>query len=455
MKDAVILCAGAGTKLWPYAQIRCKAMLPVSNKPVVSYAVDALTEQGFDNIILVGSRFVEEMKAYFRDYKNVKFITDNSPKGTAFSLLCAGEYIKGSSFLALYGDTIIGESDLARLVSAFEKSKLPQALISPIADRSSDYIGCNAEDNKVKEIWGHSRGESTHFFGGFAFGRNFLDILQYNPARFAYTEVGMIPPVEAFLEISVADEMKRGMKLGAVIAEKPVYDIDKPWHILEANTGINIERCQALTHNELGEGSTIDETACISGFVKLGKNTHIGKNVIIEGSIIAGDNTVIKNGAIIQDNVVIGNNTQVRNACFVECESTIGSECVVSHAAELSGMILDRVYLYHYMELNGIIGENTDLGAATVCGSLRFDDGLTIQRVKGRKEFARNYSDSVFLGDYCRTGVNAIIMPGIKIGPYSVIGAGVLLNKDIPDHTLIYTEQTLIEKKWGSEVYGW
>jgi UDP-N-acetylglucosamine diphosphorylase / glucose-1-phosphate thymidylyltransferase / UDP-N-acetylgalactosamine diphosphorylase / glucosamine-1-phosphate N-acetyltransferase / galactosamine-1-phosphate N-acetyltransferase len=46
-------------------------------------------------------------------------------------------------------------------------------------------------------------------------------------------------------------------------------------------------------------------------------------------------------------------------------------------------------------------------------------------------------------------------MPGIKIGPYSVIGAGVLLNKDIPDHTLIYTEQMQIEKKWGSEVYGW
>jgi len=455
MKDAVILCAGAGTKLWPYAQIRCKAMLPVSNKPVVSFAVDALTGQGFDNIILVGGRFTEEIRAFFRDCNNVKVITDTAPKGSAFSLLLAKEHINGSAFLALYGDTIVSENDLASLVSAYEESGYPQALVSPVRDRSSDYIGCKIENGAVKEIWGHSRDESTHFFGGFAFGSDFFDVLRFNPGRFAYTEVGMMPPVEAFLEISVADEMKRGMKLGAVAAENPVFDIDKPWHILEANAAVNAARCGKLTKNELDEGASIDETAFLGGFVKLGKNSRIGKNVIIEGNIIVGDNTTIKNGAILQGNIVIGNDTQVRNACFVEGDSTIGNECIVSHAAELSGMIMDRVYLYHYMEMNGIIGENTDLGAATVCGSLRFDDGFTIQKVKGRREFARNYSDSVFLGDYCRTGVNAIIMPGIKIGPYSVIGAGVLLNKDIPDHTLIYTEQTLIEKKWGSEVYGW
>ncbi|NLX92751.1 MAG: NTP transferase domain-containing protein [Clostridiales bacterium] len=455
MNTAVILCAGAGTKLWPYAQIRCKAMMPVSNKPLAAYAVDALTAMGFDNIILVGNRFVEEVRAYFRDYKNVTIIVDKAPKGAAFSLLCAKEYIQGDSFLALYGDTIAADSDLERLVAAYKKDGMAKALVAPVTHRSSDYIGCNVKDARVHEIWGHSRDESTHFFGGFALPADFMDCLQYNSARFTYTEVGMMPPIEAFLELSIADEMKRGMQLGAVVAEKPLYDIDKPWHILAANAGINTARCSALTQNELADGATIDPTASITGFVKLGKNSHIGKNVIIEGNIIVGDNTEIKNGAIIQDNVVIGNDNRIRNACFVERESTIGNECIVSHAAELCGIILDRVYLYHYMEMNAIIGENTDLGAATVCGSLRFDDGYTIQRVKGRREFADGYADFVYLGDYCRTGVNAILMPGVKIGPYSVIGAGVLLNKDVPDNTLIYTEQTLIEKKWGSEVYGW
>lgn len=454
MKNAVILCAGAGTKIWPYAQIRSKTMIPVSNKPIVSYAVEALTEQGFDNIVIVAGRFAEEIKARFRDHVNVTVITENSPRGTAASLLYAKDSVDGS-FLALYGDTIVDGGDLARLAAAYEQTGSPQALVRPLHDRSSDYIGCTVEGGFVNEIWGHSRGESTHFFGGFAFGPEFFETLQYNSGRFTRTEVGMMPPVEAYLEMSLADDMSRGVPIGAVTAEHPVYDIDKPWHILEANAGVNARLCGALTANELAEGATIDETASISGFVKLGKNSHIGNNVIIEGNVIAGDNTVIKNGAIIMGDVVIGNDTRVRNACFIEGGSTVGSECVVSHAAELSGMIFDRVYLYHYMEMNGIIGENTDIGAATVCGSLRFDDGVTIQKVKGRREFARDYSDSVFLGDYCRTGVNATIMPGVKVGPYSVIGAGVLLNKDIKDNTLVYTEQTLVEKRWGSEKYGW
>ncbi len=454
MKNAVILCAGAGTKLWPYAQIRCKAMMPVSNKPIVAYSVDALNNLGFDNIVIVGSRFIEEMCSYFRDAKNVTIISDDKPKGTAFSLLRASAFIDGD-FLTLYGDTIVTEADLKALIEKFGESGENVALVDKIPDRSSDRIGCRIEDGYIESVWGHSRDESTHFFGGFAFKRDFLDVLQYNSRRFTYTEVGMMPPVEGYLEISIGDEMKRGMKLCAVESSQRIYDIDKPWHILEANAEINRMRCEALTKNELAEGASIDETAVIKGFVKLGKNTVIGKNVIILGNIIAGDDCEIINGAIVSGGVVIGNRSKVRNACFIEGCSTVGNDCIVSHAAELEGMILDRVYLYHYMEWNGVIGENTDLGAATVCGSLRFDDSITIQNVKGRREFHHGWGDAVFLGDYCRTGVNAIIMPGVKVGPYSVIGAGVLLNKDVPDNTLIYTEQNLIEKKWGSEKYGW
>ncbi|NLO44907.1 MAG: NTP transferase domain-containing protein [Clostridiales bacterium] len=454
MKNAVILCAGEGTKLWPYAQIRCKAMMPVSNKPIVAYSVDALTSMGFDNIVIVGSRFIEEIYSYFRDSKNVMVISDDKPKGTAFSLLRASAFIDGD-FLALYGDTIISESDIKALVEAFTESGENTALVGKIPDRSGDRIGCEIDDGYIGSVWGHSRGESTHFFGGFAFKKSFFDVLQFNSRRFAYVEVGMMPPVEGFLEISVGDEMKRGTKIRALESSQRIFDIDKPWHILEANAEINSLRCSALKKNELAEGASIDETAAVSGFVKLGKNSVIGKNVIITGNIIVGDNSEIQNGAIVSGNVVIGDDSKVRNACFIEERSTVGNECIISHAAELDGMILDRVYLYHYMEWNGIIGENTDLGAATVCGSLRFDDSITLQNVKGRREFHTGWGDAVFLGDYCRTGVNAILMPGVKVGPYSVVGAGVILNKDVPDNTLIYTEQTLVEKKWGSEKYGW
>ena len=46
-------------------------------------------------------------------------------------------------------------------------------------------------------------------------------------------------------------------------------------------------------------------------------------------------------------------------------------------------------------------------------------------------------------------------MPGVKVGVYSVVGAGVVLTRDVPDNTLIYAEQKLTEKPWGPEKYGW
>ena len=454
MKTAVILCAGKGTKLWPYAVIRSKVMMPVSNKPIVSFAVDSLTQLGFEKIVLVAGPFADEVRACFRDEPRVRVLTDDAPKGAAYSLLCAKDEVQ-EDFLLLYGDTIVDTDDLRALRDAFLETGENTALVGAIEDRSSEHIGCTIADGCVSEIFGHSRGDSTHRFAAFALRRDLFGVLPYNGCRFTYTDVGMMSPVEGYLELTLADELKRGTVLRCVCAEKEFFDIDRPWDILYANTKINEKRCAALTQNELAPGASIDPTAVVRGFVRLGKNTRIGHGVIVEGNLIAGDDCEIVNGAIVGGNVVIGNRSKVRNYCYISPCSTVGNECIVSHAAELDGMILDRVYLYHYMEWNGVIGENTDLGAATVCGSLRFDDSITLQRVKGRREFHNGFGDAVFLGDYCRTGVNAIFMPGVKVGAYSVVGAGVVLTRDVADNTLIYAEQKLMEKTWGPEKYGW
>ena len=451
LKTAVILCAGAGTKCWPYAQIRSKTMIPVSNRPIVSYAAESAKALGIENILVVAGAFSEEIRAFFRGDAAVRVLVDPQPKGTASSLLCAAECVQ-DDFLLLYGDTIIDTDDLRRLTEAFERTHEHTALVGAIESRSSEYIGCTVADGQIEEIFGHSRDDSTHRFAAFAFRRDLFDDLPYTSGRFAYTDVGMMVPTETYLENTLGDLLRRGEPIAAVCAASPFYDIDRPWDILYANDAVNRKRCAALTGNELSEGASIDPTATIHGFVRLGKNSTIGRNVIIEGSVIVGDDTT---GAILLGSNVIGDRAHIRNACCLEVGATVGNDCIVSHAAELDGMIMDRVYLYHYMEWFGIIGQNTDLGAATVCGSLRFDDSITLQRVKGRREFHNGFGDAVFLGDYCRTGVNAIFMPGVKVGVYSVVGAGVLLNQDVPDKTMIYTKQELQTKPWGPEQYGW
>ena len=118
-------------------------------------------------------------------------------------------------------------------------------------------------------------------------------------------------------------------------------------------------------------------------------------------------------------------------------------------------MALDRVHCYHYCEIWGVVGSAVDFGAATVCGNLRFDDGPTRWRVKGRGEAPSEASNAAYFGDYSRTGVNAIIMPGRRTGVYSVVGAGVVLYEDLPDRQLVTVRQELERRPWGPEQYGW
>ena len=455
MKTAVILAAGQGTRIWPYAEVRPKAMLPVANKPVIGHSVEALIELGFQKIIVAGHEFADQIKNYFRNTEHVTVIDVGRTKGTAATLEAVREHIDGDRFLVLYGDSLVDKDDLARLIKDQDLDK-PSALVTPLGEESSrDWIACSLSNGFIESIVGHPRGRATHRFAAFAFPRSFLHYVQHNSGVFSNIQVGMMPPMEGYLEMSLVDYMNDGGSIPCVEAQGIFVDLDKPWHILMANALMTEKLCAQLYENVLGRGASIHETASIDGYVRLGTNSHIGRNVIIKGSVIVGDNTTIENGAILVGNAVIGNNCYIGNYCYIEHNSAIGHDCVVSHAAEFGGVLMDRVYLYHYMEMSGIIGTNTDIGAATVCGTLRFDDGHTSHVIKGRREYPRHFANAVYIGDYCRTGVNAMLMPGCKIGTYSVIGSGVVLNEDVPNNTYIRVKQELERVPWGPEKYGW
>lgn len=457
MKTAVILAAGEGKRIWPYAVIRPKCMVPVANRPVISYMAETLKGIGIENIIIAGGNMSEQIGNYFRNDTAVKIIKTDAAKGTAFTLKEAARYVSEDSFLVLYGDTIIEEQDLKALMESVEETNVPAALIEPLNDEpSNDWICCAVDNGKIYNITGHPRYKCSHRFCGFALTVDVLKYVERNSGLFTNVNVGvMAPPNEGYLEMSLADYISDGNNINAIETTGFFIDIDKPWHILEANDFMVRKLCLKLTSNITGEDAEIDPSAVIEGFVKLGRGSKIGRNVVIKGNIIVGDNTLIDNGTIIEGYAVIGNDCIIRNYCQIGIGSSIGNRCIVEHCAEFSGIAMDRVHLYHYMEIGGIIGTCTDIGAATVCGGLRFDDGKSEHRICGRRERPNKYANCSYIGDFCRTGVNAIIMPGYKTGAYSIVGPGVVLNEDLPDNTLIMVEQQTVKKYWGPEKYGW
>ncbi len=455
MKKAIILAAGRGKKIWPYGEVRPKALLPIAGKPLVSYLVDDLISLGVNEILLAAApEYSGDFRDVFSHLPSVRIVETNNVGGTADTLFSVLDRKEDMGIGVFYGDILIHRDDLKAFLD--EKTEGLRLLLTPQGQEDSrDWIGARLSNGSITEILGHPREGDMHRFTAFVLGRGFTDYLERCPSHFPSIEVGMMPPREKHLEASVFLWLRECKPVSVTETINPTPDIDKPWHILEANKLMVDRLCSELQKNELADGAVIDESASLAAPVRLGLNSRIGRNVIIRGKLIAGDNVTIDAGAIIDGNLVVGDGSFIGNTCFIEGGSVVGAGCVVSHAAELSGVIFDGVYLYHYMEIFGIVGRNTDIGAATVCGSLRFDDGITIHKTAGRREFPRNFSNASFIGDYCRTGVNAIIMPGCKTGPYSIIGPGVLLEKDLPEGTGIRVRQEQETFQWGPERYGW
>ena len=464
METAIVLAAGSGRKVWPYGEFRQKCTIPVANKPIVRRIVENLLEVGCQRIIAVVGHHAQQVRGVLADIPNVVFVTQQTLDGTASATLAAVEHLEAQPYLVIHGDTVTTSENLRNFINAFLASDVEAAaLVQPLGNEdASDWLcagigtadGNNGSHSTLTGIEGHPRGGSHRLCGVYAFQNSATTYLLRNPGIVTRVPVGGMPPPESEIAQSLQLMVDDGRTVLAVQTSDFFVDVDKPWHVLEANKRCVDYLAKRVTENRVADGAKISDAAEINGHVVLGKNTVIGPRVVVNGTLIAGANNNITNGAILHGNIYVGNQSRISDYCDVG-SSTVGNQCIIGHGAEMSGVLFDKVYLYHYCEMSGVFGCATDIGAATVCGTLRFDDKDTPIQVEGRYEVPPYGANATYMGDYCRTGVNAIIMPGRRIGSYSVVGPGVILYDDVPSKTMVMAKQELISKPWGPERYGW
>jgi NDP-sugar pyrophosphorylase family protein len=458
---AIILAAGEGRRIWPYNEVRSKAAIPIANRPAIRLLVQSLRESGIGEIVVVVGWAKGSVLNALRGIDNIRFAVQREWRaGTADAAVTGLQELGGvpdGPFLVAYGDLLLSPQDVTSLLDEFEKGRpYAAALVAPLGrERGEDWICARVKDGRVEEIEGHTRGGWDRIGGVFVFRPEMKEYLEKNPGVFSKVPVGVMPPLESDIAMSIQMAIEDGMDVAAVMARGPYSDMDKPWHILEANYKFLDYISKRLERDEIHPSAKIHPSAQIGGKVVMDEGSSIGPNVIVEGNVWIGKGATLKNGAIVGGDVVIGAGSSVRNYCQVGGHSVIGNRCIVGHGAEIDGILFDGVYLYHYCEMFGVIGCSTDIGAATVCGSLRFDDREKIHEIMGRKELPPFGANAVYIGDYCRTGVNATIMPGCKIGSYSIVGPGVILYEDLPSRTLVMAKQELSRKEWGPSIYGW
>ncbi|GIV11651.1 MAG: glucose-1-phosphate thymidylyltransferase [Fimbriimonadales bacterium] len=128
---ALILAGGKGTRLRPITFSMAKQLVPVANKPVLFYGLEAIAESGIREVgIIVGDTAAEIQQAVGDGSRwgvQATYIPQPEPLGLAHAVLTAEEYLRDEPFIMYLGDNLI-TSSLKPLVEAFE-TRQPNALI--------------------------------------------------------------------------------------------------------------------------------------------------------------------------------------------------------------------------------------------------------------------------------------------------------------------------------------
>jgi len=453
-QTAVILAAGLGSRTWPYSETRQKAAMPVANRPLIRRTVDDLRAMGVQQVVVVVGYLQEQVRSALGD--DVVYVEQANPgAGSANALLCAADHLQGDDLLVLYGDVACAPENLEALAAKFretgaEAAALVQTL--PMDEVCDDWICAGVAADKLRGIHGHGRHGNTRITGIYALRRSALSYVRRNPGIVRHVGVGGMPPLEAELAESIQMMVDEGREVAAAATVDYLVDLDKPWHILDANRAAVDYLFRQTPQDRIARGARISNKASINGRLIAEEGAVVGDGTFLEGNIYLGAHSEVSRGAMLE-NVMLGPHTRARDFCLAH-GAVVGERGLLGHGAEFGGVMFDRVYLYHYCEMAGVIGSATDVGAACVCGTIRFDDGDVNMEIKGRRERAR-HSGATYIGDYCRAGVNAIFMPGSRVGPWSCIGPGVVVYDTLPSRSLVLVKQELVTKPWGPEKYGW
>jgi glucose-1-phosphate thymidylyltransferase len=127
---ALILAGGAGTRLRPITHTRAKQLVPVANKPILFYGIDAMVAAGITEIGVIVGDTRDEVMAALGDGggfgAKITYIPQDEPLGLAHCVLIAREFLADDEFVMYLGDNLL-EQDLGAFVSAFAAARSGEA----------------------------------------------------------------------------------------------------------------------------------------------------------------------------------------------------------------------------------------------------------------------------------------------------------------------------------------
>ncbi len=188
---------------------------------------------------------------------------------------------------------------------------------------------------------------------------------------------------------------------------------------------------------------------------KIYKNVKLGKNVIIEDfavvgkppkgkedgelETVIGDNSIIRSGSVIYagtktgKNFQTGDNASIGPFCVFGDYVSVGTNSVVLEGCQFSGNV--RIHALVFIAEHTEVEENSWIGPGVKTANNPYPKALNEECAKHKEISEKEGAPKI--GKYVRIGANATICPFVKIGDYTIIGAGSVVTKEVSSKAVV------------------
>jgi glucose-1-phosphate thymidylyltransferase len=349
----LILSGGKGTRLRPLTYTSAKQLVPVANKPVLFYGIEALAAAGIREIGIVVGDTQAEIRAAVGDGSawgvEVTYIEQDAPRGLAHAVLISEPFIGDNPFVMYLGDNLLNKG-ITRFAEEFARERpAAQILLARVPDPQMFGVAELHEGRVVRLVEKPKEPKSDLALVG---------VYMFSPAVFDSVK-RIRPSFRNELEITdaIQDLIDRGLEVRPHIVDGWWKDTGKLEDMLEANRLI-------LDTLERRVEGTVDSESRIEGKVVVEAGAVVERSVI-RGPVIIGAGARIIHAYVGPFTAIMGN-AEIRDS---EIEHSIVLEG--SSIADLANRIEDsligknvRIYrrpvkpsAYRFM-----LGDNSEIG---------------------------------------------------------------------------------------------
>ncbi len=415
---AVFLCGGIGKRMFPIT--RDKSLLRFLGKTLLEHQINMMKDK-FEEFVFICNNFNKNEIEEICKKTGIKYeiAIQKKPLGIADAILSAKEFIDGEILIAS-PDDIVEPKAIDILLEESKKSNENSYILGYKVTSyfPGGYLIVN-EKNQLLDIK-EKPGEGNE-------PSNFVNIV-YHIHKDVKTLIKYLETTKSkaddIYELSLKKMSRDGNKIKVVMYDGFWSAIKFPWDIFKV-----VRYFLDKSETKISPSATISEKSSIEGKVIIEDGVKVLEDATIKGPCYIGKNTIVGTGALVRD------------------YSHMGDNCIIGYKTEIKNSYIEDNCTFHSNFIgDSIISENCSFGAGSITANFRFDEKNVKVKVKNERKDTKLKKFGVIMGKNCKVGVNSSLMPGVKIGPYSIVGPHVILYKDLAPGKKILVSQTHREK---------